>query len=123
MKKNFVYLSKIESNSYNLLKAGKNGLSIQFRMKGWIKFLSEDENFDEWANKFLSDSNDKERGYLNFPLVGKDIIPIKLILDKDEWNRFQENCKRENVSANYIINLLVRQYNETGDLFEIKLSV
>lgn len=114
------YLSKIDAEQFEKLKGKKGELSIKFRMAGWIKKLSDKDEFDN----FFKTMARVKRCSVKYPT---DVVDTRkhysIEVDENDWEKFKTNARERGIYANSALNELVKEYNRRGDLFEINIKV
>ena len=115
MSKTSNYMSKIDKYSFSEWKEKKGKYNGRLMFQLWIDYLSVEKNFNNFNSKITEDEKIRTKD---------DITQYKIVdLDSKNWSKFMFLCRKNNMYANDLINILVKKFNNKGYCIETKLKV
>jgi hypothetical protein len=121
MSKRVVKAYQGQFNPSKIKKIGRvsGDFSVTLRVNLWLQHLSDETEFD----KFFRTGKDSDPGDKMKKMSTENLERYTLQLDQKYRKPFQKNCRKNKMSLNYALNLLVDKYCKEGKLFEIKIWI
>ena len=112
------YQARLEVEKVKQISRAESIYSVTFRVNQWLKVLSNEDAFDKFFN---IDKKDKPKMFKKMDT--SKLERYTLYLDGEYFPKFTAIARKNKMSANYALNVILDRYCETGNLFEIKIWV
>ncbi|MEN8123448.1 MAG: hypothetical protein ABFS35_24135 [Bacteroidota bacterium] len=112
-----IYIVKVERGIWTEFKKLKGDLPINTRIKFWVEYFAE-KNLTWFDFLQLSEVDKFEKMEFN-----SSLNQFHLNIDRDLWLKFKNNCRKNDVSANYVINRMINQFLKVGWVIELRKNI
>ena len=117
MKKQVMYLAKIDRKVYAKFKDGQDRLSVKLLFQLWVDYFADFDRFQEFFIDGDITEQELEQQY-------DDVNRYKLVeIDQENWSLFMSHCRAHKMYARDAINILVRRFNNNGFCITTEIEV